>query len=221
MQAITRLSFLLILLLPLLLAGCSSGSSSLVSVERVATPTPDLNSEKPVVPTAPSTLPELIASLSSGDAAARIVAAEALTTMGPKAEPATLALIDNLSYSASGVRESAAQALGAIGPAARSAVPRLSTLLLTDLVNVRRAAAIALGRIGDISAVPALANGLNDKSIGVSIEMAKSIAILTNREFPELNSTSYSVDENGVPLLVKAAQEWWTNEGKYQNWEIP
>lgn len=211
-----------LIFLVLLASGCSSASSTNIYVERVITPTPDLNFERSIDPTPPGTLPELIASLASDNAVARIVAAKVLADMGPKAEPAVFALIGNLSYQTnSEVRESAARALGAIGSAAKSAVPQLTTLLLTDFVNVQSAAAVALGQIGDTSAIPALAQGLNDRYIEVSIESAKSIAILANQEFPDFNSTSYSLDENGVPLIVKAAREWWMHDGQYQNWSQP
>lgn len=211
-----------LIFLVLLASGCSSASSTNIYVERVITPTPDLNFERSIDPTPPGTLPELIASLASDNAVARIVAAKVLADMGPKAEPAVFALIGNLSYQTnSEVRESAARALGAIGSAAKSAVPQLTKLLLTDFVNVQSAAAVALGQIGDTSAIPALAQGLNDRYIEVSIESAKSIAILANQEFPDFNSTSYSLDENGVPLIVKAAREWWMHDGQYQNWSQP
>lgn len=208
--------------LVLVVSGCSSTSPTNMYVERVMTSTPDLKFERSIDPTPPTTLPELIASLTSDNDVARIVAAKVLADMGPKAEPAVFALIQNLSYQGnSEVRESAARALGAIGPAAKSAVPQLTRLLLTDFVNVQSAAAVALGQIGDTSAVPALAQGLNDRYIEVSIDSAESIAILANQEFPDFNSTSYSLDENGVPLIVKAAQEWWRHEGQYRNWSQP
>jgi HEAT repeat protein len=176
-------------------------------------------------PTPPSTLPELIVSLGSGNTAERIVAAHVLEDMGPKAESAIPALIANLDYDYSDVREAAARALGSIGSAAKSAAPQLSAMLLndTDSVNARRAAAYALGRIGDLSAIPALAEVLNEDQIDnvVGVESAKSIAILVNQKFPDSNSTSFSLDVDGVPLIVKAAKAWWLNEGQYQNWAQP
>lgn len=142
--------------------------------------------------------------------------------MGPKAEPAVPALIDNLAVKRfSAVRESAARALGAIGPAAKPAVSHLTPLLSDESVHVQLAVVEALARIGDKSAVPGLAQALNDEYVGISIASAKSIAKLTGREFPELYGASFSLDDNGIPILVKAAREWWINEGQYQNWQSP
>lgn len=120
-----------------------------------------------VPPTAPATLPEVIAALSSYSAEARITAALAVPKFGKDAVAAVPALIQNLHYEpTSGVREAAAFALGQVGPDARSAVPELIGVLQNDdVVNVRRAAAGALGRINNPSAVPALASILYEKVI--------------------------------------------------------
>jgi hypothetical protein len=139
--------------------------------------------------------------------------------MGPAAVEAVPALTQNLYYRNDEVSRYAAQALGKIGPGAKPAVPSLIALLLSDsFVHSRREAAEALGRIGDISAIPALAQGLNDEDKGVGIECAKSIAVLTGQQFPDLNSTGYSLNEKGVPLIVIAAREWWQQEGQYKSW---
>jgi len=79
-------------------------------------------------------------------------------------------------------------------------------------------AAEALGKIGDISATPALAQGLNDEDNVVGIECAKLIAAVTVQQFPDMNGTGYSLDENGAPLIVTSAKNWWDREGRYKSW---
>ena len=170
-------------------------------------------------PTPPSTLPELIDVLLGPNDEARIGAALTLGNMGPSAIEAVPALTQNLYYRNDEVSRYAAQALGKIGPGAAPAVPNLIVLLLSDSsVHSRREAAEALGKIGDASAVPALAQGLNDEDKGVGIECAKSIAVLTGQQFPDMNSTGYSLDENGIPLIVSSAKKWWTEEGQDKSW---
>lgn len=202
------------LVLCMFISGCrtttpsTTPSMSVVELDNVPPPTP------------PSTLPELITVLSSQNAEARIGAANFLASMGSKAEVAVPALVQNLYYETnSDVRRAAVEALGAIGPNATPSVPALIVVLLADIVvQPRRQAAVALGQIGDISAIPALIHGLDDQDMGVSIQCAKAIAVLTGVQFPDLNSTGYSLDENGIPKIVVAAREWWQKEGVHRIW---
>lgn len=212
------------------------------------------------LPTAPATLPEIIAALSSDSPGARITAAGALRGFGEEAVAAIPALIQNLHYERHhDVRRAAAIALGELGSEARSAVPALTDVLQSyDAVPVRRAAADALGRIGDSSAVPVLASILYEEVIegtceelvsrypddcrldsnsrscscggeigrtmghgdeGLMVEAAVAIALITGEKFPDADSSGgYRLDEDGVPLIITAAREWWESEGQYQKW---
>jgi len=213
---------LVIVAMFLFMSGCGSTQLPNISAERAATPTPDFSFERSTAPTPPATLPELIAALSSENAEIRIGAALVLGDMGPEAEAAVPALARNLYYQGSyEVRESAASSLGKIGPAAKPAVSLLEVALLADFVHVRRAAAIALGHIGDTAAIPALAQALNDKDNAVSGYAARSIATLTDQKFPDRNGPGFSIDKNGVPVVVAAAIEWWMQQGQYHSWLGP
>lgn len=176
--------------------------------------------------TAPSTVTELVVSLSDPDHRARLAAIYALRDMGSAAEPAVPALIAALSDTVSDVRVAAADALGEIGPKAAPAVPALIEVLRSDdFVHARVSAAEALGKIGDVSAVPALADILWDQEareedISIPIKAAQAIAQLTDNSFPDSGpgSHGYRLNDDGEPLIVIAAQEWWQNKGMHQEW---
>jgi hypothetical protein len=178
------------------------------------------------LPTAPSTTSELIASLSDPDYRVRLFAIYALRDMGPAAELAIPVLILTLSDDVSDIRVSSADALGEIGPKAAPAVPSLIEVLRSDdFVHARVSAAKALGKIGDISAVPALADILWDQDaqeayISIPIKAAQAIAQLTGNQFPdsEPGPHGYRLNDDGKPLIVIAAREWWESEGQYQEW---
>jgi HEAT repeat protein len=143
--------------------------------------------------------------------------------MGPAAEPAVPALIVALADSVSDVRVVSAEALAAIGLGASSAVPALVNALHSDEHGaVRAAAAEALAKIGDACAVPELAEALwSQEDVSVRIKAAQAIAHLTDNQFPDLEwgAHGYKLAENGEPLLVITAQEWWREEGESQAWE--
>lgn len=171
-----------------------------------------------VVPTAPSTMPELIAVLTAeNNDAARISALAALARMGPEAAPAVPAIIDNLSHNNSEVRERAVTTLGEIGPEAADAVPGLLDMLLDDPnINVRRRIPDTLSWIGNVSAVPYLAGALFDEDVGVAMNAAESLATLTALDISDL--PPHQANSDGVPLIVAAAREWWEEEGQFQDW---
>lgn len=175
------------------------------------------------LPTAPSSLQELVISLSSADYRVRLAAIYALSEIGPSAEPAVDALTQNLSHDFSDVRVASADALGAIEEGAKSAVPALIKMLCFDeYVHARVSAAKALGKIGDTSAVPFLADILTNTENykHLSIASAFALAQLTNQAFPDSQpgTHGYQLNENGEPLLVIAAREWWQKKGQYQDW---
>lgn len=233
---------------------------ALVSVMGCCSSSGALPVEYTVLPTAPATLPEIIAALSSDSGGARITAARALSKFGKEAVAAVPALTQNLYYDHHDVQISAAIALEELGPDARSAVPALIDVLQSDdtHVNVRRAVADTLGRIGDSSAVPVLASVLYEEVIegtceelvrrypddcrldphttscscggeigrtmgrtddGLWVDSAVAIALITGEDFPDADSSGgYYLNEEGVPLVVIAAREWWKSEGQYQEW---
>lgn len=178
------------------------------------------------LPTAPSTMPELIISLSAPDYQVRLSAICALRDLGPSAESAVPALIVTLSDDASDIRIASAEALGEIGPKAALAVPTLvERLRLDDSVHTRVSAAEALGKIGDTSVVPVLASILWEQEtretyISIPIKAAQAIALLTGNQFPDSapGPHGYKMNEEGVPLIITAAQKWWESEGQYQEW---
>jgi len=184
-------------------------------------------------PTAPATLPEVIDALSGYSAEARITAAQALPNFGKEAIAAVPALTQNLRYETTGdVRRAAAIALGQFGPDARSAVPELIDVLQTDdAIRVRVSAAEALGRIGDLSSVPALVDNLYGVDIEfttstkftadmeLTIVSAISLSLITGESLPDADSQhGYRLNEEGIPLVVIAAREWWESEGKHREW---
>jgi hypothetical protein len=145
---------------------------------------------------------------------------------GEAAVAAIPALVENLHRRSTEVREAAAVALGRLGPDARDAVPDLIGVLRDGVgVHMRIAAADALGRIGEPSSVPALAATLYEEavfgrsSISLDISCAVSITQITGQSFPDADSQGgYQLDEEGVPLVVIAAREWWESEGIHQAW---
>jgi len=174
-----------------------------------------------VPPTVPSTLSEVIDALSSYSAEARITAALALSEYGKEAVVAVPALIQNLHYEAnSDVRRAAAIALGELGPDGRSAVSDLTHVLQTDkAVRVRISAAEALGRMDASVSVPALASSLYAEDTELAIVAAVSISLITGEDSPDADSQhGYRVNEEGIPLIVIAARQWWEAEGKDQDW---
>ena len=173
-------------------------------------------------PTPKGPLAELIHDLRSDDACLRLSAALAIAEIGENASLAVPALTTNLYYNGPWeIRASAAYALGQIGPASKPAVPVLIAALLADFMHVRSAAATALGTIGDASAVPALAVALQDDHSQMAIYAAEALAILTGQEFPGLGGPGYELNDEGVPFIVVAAQQWWTQEGLQQSWITP
>lgn len=174
-----------------------------------------------VPPTVPSTLSEVIDALSSYSAEARITAALALSEYGKEAAVAVPALIQNLHYEAnSDVRRSAAIALGELGPDAHSSGPDLIHVLQTDsVVRVRISAAEALGRMGATASIPALASSLYEEDTELAIVAAVSISLIVGEDFPDAASQhGYRTNEEGIPLIVIAARQWWDQNGKDQDW---
>ncbi len=171
----------------------------------------------------PSSVPELAKALSDPEEEVRFEAAQALAVKGRVTAPAVPALIHALTDSSQDVRECAAVALGEIGQAASSAVPALVRVLESDsYIHARMSAALALGKIGPsaVASVPNLIRVLDDANPGLRGRAAYALAKITDSQWPDADGDGngfYTSDE-GELLIVIAAQEWWENEGKYQEW---
>jgi len=197
-------------------SSCNTNLPRENTFEPLEIPTP----EPVTLVTTESTISKLIEDLSSPNAEDRINAAYYLKLMGADAELAIPALIDNLNYQGVfEVRMAAVEALGAIGPPAKIAVPDLVSLLQTDFVHVQREAATALGQINSLVAVPYLAEALYDDDKGTAINAAKSLGIITGQDFPEMYSVGATLDDNGIPIVVVAAREWWIMHGQHKDWQ--
>ncbi len=195
-----------------LLAGCASfpafKETPGVAVEYVPLPTPADN------------LPELVINLSSNDPTVRAVSAGALYTKGKEAVIAVPALIDNLSHKDYEVRRISAIALGQLGPEAYVAVPKLSYVLQneSESYQVRYSSADALGKISDKTSIPALAQCIYLSETGLTAACANAIASITDEEFRDAGSGSFSLDSDGIPFIVIDARNWWEKEGQYMLW---
>jgi HEAT repeat protein len=142
------------------------------------------------------TLIELL--LKEKDGQVRLAVLDTVTALGPEAEPAIPALIQTLrsNYGGQGQEEShqdyrSALALAAIG---KPAVEGLRGLLKERKENVRAEVAMALGRIGpDASAaVPDLIAFLNDPSLRIRREAAKTLGLIGSSAIDRLIDASKS-----------------------------
>jgi HEAT repeat protein len=115
--------------------------------------------------------------LRTGDAAAKVRAADQLGDLGPEARDAVPALSAALADSDPVVVGHAARALGAIGPDAAAAVEPLIKALSHENPQVRAYAAYALGQLGKASlpAVPALAKAFKDPDATVRRQVFKAV----------------------------------------------
>lgn len=203
-----------------ILSSCSSAvqSPTIVDASEDSCPTPEYS----------RSISFLIQDLNEGNDCARLTAAWALYEMGEEASPAIPALTSNLYYEGHWeIRRAAALALGNLGQKAKPAVPVLIAVLLGDFVHVQTAAAESLAKIGDKSAVPALALALQDvpdredQYTNVQISAAEALGVLTGQTFPDSGGPGYTLDEQGTPLIVLAARNWWTHVGQYSEWVTP
>ena len=185
--------------------------------------TPQEPVESVVYPTPADNLSELIDNLSSDDMLVRLVSIRALSEYGPEAAVAVPSLVLNLYEDPSDIRRAAAIELGLIGPDASEAVQELIEVLeKDDAYQVRVSAAEALGEIGSQIAVPFLADcvfSTQDLSNSLVISCAKSIALITGEDFTDVDGDGYTLNKEGIPLLVADAREWWETTGREQDWD--
>ena len=109
-----------------------------------------------------ASIAELIAALSSADAAARCEAAEGLARHGEEAGPAAAALARAAGDEDETVREAAVWALEELGPPPLDQLDQLAGLLSSAEADTAYWAATLLGRLEDhaAAAVPALSQAL-------------------------------------------------------------
>lgn len=200
---------------------CISVYTSCSRAPEKSTPTP--YTETSNLPTPASTLPELISDLSSDKMGVRLVSINALEKYGDDAALAIPLLIENLRVNDFDVREAATIALGELGPEAQEAVPDLIMVLQNDSsIHVRNAAIKALGLIGDSMVVPTLAVILFEERTmrdpWKQTRCAEAIATLTGERFTDTGGPGYTLNTEGIPLLVIDARKWWQEEGQFEDW---
>jgi HEAT repeat protein len=134
------------------------------------------------------------------DGQVRLAVLDAVTSLGPEAEPAVPALLHTLktSYGGQGQEEShqdyrSALALAAIG---KPAVEGLRSLLKERKENVRAEVVMALGRIGPeaSSAVPDLVPLLGDASVRIRREASRTLGLIGPAAIEPLIASSKSGD---------------------------
>ena len=83
----------------------------------------------------------------------------------------------------------------------------------------------ALGSIGERSSVPVLVQILLDERTleyhkFLVIDCALSISKITGEKFADMDDgiAGYTINEDGIPLIVVDARSWWEQDGQYQNW---
>jgi HEAT repeat protein len=224
------LKFFAFLLFSVFLSGCVDGLAIPSSVK--TTGTKEI-AENFTYPTPASTLPELIAGLSSDDAMVRKVSIDALGKFGDEAVIAIPQLRENLYYDEwSMVRISAAIAISQLGANAKDAAPDLISVIENDPhPGVVYYAVITLSDIGDASIVPLLANILycdskfyegrhysQEGCLDLAINSAEAIGKLTGEYFTDAGIGAYTLNDENIPLIVLDAREWWEDKGQYIDW---
>jgi len=110
-----------------------------------------------------ATVDALVSALSSDDTSVRVIAADALAALGPRAKAATRTLIQQLGHEQPWVRAAGAGALGAIG---KEAVPMLIETFKNETGAVHVRSAFVLGGIGPDAkdAVPVIEEAMKNES---------------------------------------------------------
>jgi hypothetical protein len=167
----------------------------------------------------PSTFQQALLYMKSQSGDERILGMWAILDYPDKNQEALPIIVQNLYYQEnSDVRSAAARVLGELGPSATVAVSDLINVMQSDSSSdVKIDTAISLGNIGDQSAVPALAGNL-ERDYNLATLSAKSISQITGENFPDSNSSGFRLNEQGIPLIVIAAREWWEEKGQFLDW---
>jgi hypothetical protein len=209
MTKLTKLLFF-VLTYTLALSGCvRSNSVSSPPVELEASPV-----------ATPSTFQQALVYMKSQSSDERILGMWAILGYPDKSQEALPIIVQNLYYQQSlDVRSAAARVLGELGPLASTAASDLIKVMQTDSSSdVRVDIAITLGKINNLSAVPALAGNLEEEDYDLAAFSAQSIARLTGENFPDSDSTGFRLNEQGIPLIIIVAREWWNDKGQYSDW---
>ena len=219
---ITRLfcGGLIVFTITVMFAGCDAKSnappvtpSAVVEDSGLPSPSPDFYT--------------LLDNLQSDRMSVRLVSIYALEKYGDRAEVAIPSLVNNLQVKDSDVRRAAAYVLGKLGQGAVVAVPELQNMLVDaeEIYDVRITVADALGSIGERSSVPVLVQILLDERTleyhrFLVIDCALSISKITGEKFADMDDgiAGYTINEDGIPLVVVDARSWWEQDGQYQNW---
>lgn len=177
-----------------------------------------------VYPTPADNLPELIVNLSSDNLLVQIASTREIYKYGKAADAAIPILINNLYADASPLRISTIVALDEIGEGSIIAVPDLIWVLENDEHPiVRRHTASTLGNLGDSRAIPVLASILYQEDEIFADEFlpmvcADAIARITGENFTDAGESGFTLDDEGVPLILLDAKKWWEELGQFQDW---
>ncbi len=224
-------NFLCLIAFLVVLSGCSDAIDKPPSLSNTATRTVAENTS---YPTPAATLQGLVNGLSSDDPLVRVVSADALENYGDEAKLAIPALRVNLSYTdSSEVRRSAALALGRMKTLATEAVPDLVFVIENDSApGVVFSAVESIGNIGDASAIPQLAIALECESkfyenrnysqescVELAIVVSEAIGKLAGEHFTDSGANIYPLNTDGTPRIVVEARIWWSESGRFEDWD--
>lgn len=172
-------------------------------------------------PKAAPAVPALIKNLDYDHSDVQISAAEALGKIGPAAKPAVPTLIrmlQNADYV--NTRKAAATALGWIGDP--SSVPALVNVLYEEAILGPTPTPVSCEPIGWTGAKVCTygeeANKWRRTNEGLTLDAAEAIARITGENFPDMDSHGRYRSNEGIPLTIVAAKEWWEKEGQFKQW---
>jgi HEAT repeat protein len=150
----------------------------------------------PVLRESPETLQALIKGLTGTDPYSRVLAVDAIESMGPEGAPAIPALIEALNDPFRFVRWAAARTLGRLAPeAAAQVVPALIRLVQGCDLDVQEAAATALEQFGPLAApaVSALGEVAANGTPEVRIAAMKALAAIGTAAAPAIPQIAASL----------------------------
>lgn len=111
-----------------------------------------------------------------------------------------------------------------LGPEAKEAIPELVKALNNQRSEVRAEAAIILGVMGEVAqcTTPQLAQLLWDDAPEVRGSAARAMDAITGTDLVEgiykLNIRTSIIYDDKDNSLSKKAQDWWTSNGRYEDW---
>ena len=184
-----------------------------------ANPNDPYDVEQVIYPTPANNLSDLIEDLNSDDILVQIVSTREIFKYGEAAGEAIPSLINNLHSDSYELRRVTVALLSEVGESALIAIPDIIWVMKNDKhPNVRTRAVISLGKLGDPRAIPALANNLYQENQKLAILSADAIASITGERFTDAGRNGYTLNDEGVALILLDAQKWWEEIGQYQDW---